>query len=424
MFLKTRNRLSFRILRSLLTIITVLLVVQAKPVFAEPDILDPLFATTTGIDIVCSQSYPCNLTTAVFLAADNQYVYVAGGTYTGTMDPMLTINKDIRLTGGWNGASSGPLVVDPVAYPTILDGEDTRRIIAVLDMATPIISGFTITRGYNALRGGGIEIDVSPLVQILNNIFYDNYAVSYGGGLYIGEGNIEIKGCRFEANSVDYGGGGLMLANGVSATMTENTFTGNSSSYGAALHTDNASLTFYDNYVVNNLWSDTYTSAISLLGTTGLTAHFYNNIIAGNMGDGIKVQSMTLNMYHNTIADNGRDGLNIYSEGHVVLTNNIFSGHNGGGDNSIYKVASGVIDSSTHNLFWDNTIDSYTGSNPVLGDPKFYGIYHILPNSAARDAGTSSFITWDIDNQARSDGGIPDIGADETLPVYLPSVFK
>jgi hypothetical protein len=397
--------------------------VQAKPVIAKPDTLDPLFASTTGIDIVCSQSYPCNLTTAVFLAADNQYVYVAGGTYTGTMDPMLTVNKDIRLTGGWNGASSGPVIVDPVAYPTVLDGEDARRIIEVREMATPIISGFTITRGYNEVWGGGIEIDNSPLIQILDSIFYDNYAGTYGGGLFIDEGTIEIKGCRFEANEVDYGGGGLMLANGVSATMTENTFTSNSSDYGAAFHTDKASLTFYDNYVVNNLGS-TSTPAISLNGTTGLTAGFYNNIIAGNIGDGIKVQSMTLNMYHNTIADNGRDGLNIYSEGHVVLTNNIFSGHNGGGDYSINKVASGVIDSSTHNLFWDNTIDSYTGSNPVFGDPKFYGIYHILPNSAARDAGTSSFITWDIDNQARSDGGIPDIGADETLPVYLPLVFK
>ena len=385
----------------------------------------PLFATTTGTDVICSQSQPCNLVTAVYLADDNQYVYVAEGTYTGVMDPMLTVNKDIRLTGGWDGASSGPIIVDPVANLTILDGEDARRVIEVRDLATPIISGFTIKRGYHTSRGGGIEIDNSPLVQIIDNIFYDNYAGSYGGGLYIDEGIIEIKGCRFDANAVDYGGGGLLLANGVNATLFDNTFTGNTASYGSALHTDKASIFFYNNYVVNNLGT-TSTSSISLNGTIGHEITFYNNVIADNISDGIDVQRYTLRLYHNTIANNGRDGLSIDIDAHAVLFNNIFSGHDALGGNSIYKSASGVIDSSTNNLFWNNTNDLYTGTNPVFGDPKFYANYHILPNSSARDAGTSTFVTSDIDHQSRASGGIPDIGADETLLIYIyiPLVMK
>lgn len=421
MLSKTSKRLSFRILLTLAITLAVFLGGQGLA-SAEPEVI-PLFATTTGIDIICSQSNPCNLTTAVFLAADNQYVYVAGGTYTGTMDPMLTINKDVRLNGGWNGASSGPVVVDPIANPTVLDGEDARRVIEVRELATPIISGFSITRGYHTLRGGGIDIDDSPLVQILDNIFYDNHADTYGGGLYIDEGIIEIKRCRFEANEVDYGGGGLILANGSSATMVDNTFIGNTASYGSAFHSDRASINFYNNYVLNNLGT-TSTYAIMLSGTVGHEIIFYNNIIAGNVAGGIKVQSYTLNLYHNTFADNGYHGLSIQSDAHAVLTNNIFSGHDGSGDNSIHMSASGVIDSSSNNLFWNNTNDPYTGTNPVFGDPKFYGVYHILPNSAARNNGTSTFITSDIDHQARASGGVPDIGADETLPVYLPLVLK
>ena len=429
MLSKTSTRLYSRIPLALAICLTIFLV-GLKPALATP--LAPLFATTTGTDIICSQINPCNLVTAVFLAADNQYVYVAAGTYTGVMDPMLTINKDIRLTGGWDGASSGPVVVDPVAYPTVLDGQGARRVIEVIpwtnppdppDPPTPIISGFTITRGYHTSEGGGIYIENSPFVQIVDNIFYDNNAYAYGGGLYIDEGTIEIKRCRFEANQVTYGGGALMLATGVLATMFDNTFTGNTASYGAAFHSDRASITFYNNYVLNNL-GNTSTDAISLNGTVGHEIIFYNNIIAGNIADGIKVQRYTLRLYHNTIADNGRDGLNIDLYAHVALTNNIFSGHDGTGDNSIDKDASGVIDASTNNLFWNNTNDPYTGANPVFGDPKFYGVYHILPDSAARDGGASTFITSDIDHQARASGGVPDIGADEALPVYIPLVMK
>lgn len=374
---------------------------------------DPLFASATGTDIVCSQENPCNLTTAVFLAADNQYVYVAGGTYTGTMDPMLTVNKDVRLTGGWDGAGSGPVVVDSTANPTILDGEDNRRVIEVRDLATPVISGFTIKRGYHPQQGGGMDIDNSPLLQILDTVFDDNFAGTYGGGLYIDAGTIQITNCRFEANEVVHGGAALMLGNTSNATLTNNTFTGNTASYGSAIHADKASVMFYNNYVLNNLGT-TSTDAISLNGTVGHEINFINNIIAGNAGAGISVMGYTLNLYHNTIADNGNGGLFMLNDAHAVITNNIFSGHEGPGRYSIYLDVSSMIDSSSNNLFWNNTNDPHTGTFPVMGDPKFTGIYHLLADSAARDSGASNFINWDIDQESRPKGVAPDIGADET----------
>lgn len=385
---------------------------------------DPLFATTTGTDIVCSQSNPCNLVTAVFMAGDNQYVYVAGGTYTGAMDPILTINEDIRLIGGWDGAASGPVIVDSKANPTILDGEDIRRVIEVCDTPTPIISGFTIKRGYHIQEGGGMYINNTPLLQVQDTVFYDNYAGSYGGGICIDEGTIEITNCRFEANEVVYGGGALILGNNSSATIANTTFTGNTASYGSAIHVDKASLIFYNNYVLNNL-GNTDTYAISMNGTAGNEVNFYNNIIAGNSGDGIEVSKYTLNLYHNTIADNGRDGLFLSIDSHAVIINNIFSGHDGSWRESINLVSTAVIDSSTNNLFYNNNIDAHTGTNPVFGNPMFKGIYHLQPKSAARDSGTSTFINWDIDKEVRPKGDAPDIGADEAcLSNLAPILFQ
>jgi hypothetical protein len=365
------------------------------------------------------------LITAASVAGDNQYVYVAGGTYTGTTDPMLTVNKSVRLTGGWDGAGSGPVIVDSMANPTILDGEDTRRVIEVVDLAQPVISGFTIKRGYHTERGGGMYIDNTIYLEIQDTFFYDNYSGAYGGGLYIANGTIEITSCRFEANEAVYGGGALMLGNDSNATIARNTFTGNTASYGSAINADKASVMFYNNYVLKNLGT-TQTSAILLSSGAGHEANFYNNIIAGNIGEGIRVQGYTLNLYHNTIADNyGFYGLWVLNDAHVVIINNIFSGHDRPGRYSIYLSAGGVIDSSTNNLFWNNTSDSHTGTSPVTGDPKFTGMYHLLPGSAARDSGTSTFIHWDIDQESRPKGDAPDIGADESsfsslAPILLP----
>jgi hypothetical protein len=422
MQMKIRNRI--RLSKSLIMLVIFALIMTGfGTASAAPDPLDPLFATTTGIDITCSQSYPCNLPTAVALAADNQYVYVAAGTYTGVMDPMLPITKDIRLIGGWDGAPSGEVVIDPVANLTVLEGEDARRVIEIVDMATPIISGFTIQHGYHNVSGAAIYVDDSPLLQVLDTIFYDNYADSYGGGLYVNQGTIEVKRCLFDSNQVVYGGGGVMLAIGVNATMVDNTFTGNSASYGSAIHLDRAFVNFYNNYVVDNLGS-TSGGAISINGTVGVEISFFNNIIAGNVGDGIDVHKNTLNLYHNTIADNGYSGLVIDTDAHVALMNNIFSGHDGSFGQSIEKDESGVIDSSTNNLFWNNTSDPYVGTNSLYGDPKFIGVYHLLPDSAARHQGANSVINWDIDHQARANGAAPDIGADEAYPLFLPLVLR
>jgi putative cofactor-binding repeat protein len=174
---------------------------------ADPGVL---FVSPTGSGSVCSQSEPCALQTALSQANDGDTIYVAEGIYTGTGTAVMTLTKSITLYGGWDGTSTGPVVRDRDAYPTILDGEMARRVVYISEAITPTLDGFIISRG-NATGltanchqvsggnpdgcGGGIFVD-SAHPMISNNVITNNIAAittagyptsttGYGGGLYL-----------------------------------------------------------------------------------------------------------------------------------------------------------------------------------------------------------------------------------------------
>lgn len=61
--------------------------------------------------------------TALSNANRGDTTYAAPGTYTGTGAAVVTFTRSIALLGGWNRAAIGPIVRDPAAYPSILDGD-------------------------------------------------------------------------------------------------------------------------------------------------------------------------------------------------------------------------------------------------------------------------------------------------------------
>jgi len=208
-----------------------------SPVRADPGVL---FVKPDGSGTDCSQASPCSLQTALAQSSDGATIYVAGGTYTGTGAAVITVTRSITLYGGWDGAASGPVVRDPDAHPTTLDGEGARRVVHISGDITPTLNGFIIARGngtglvadcYGPAGnpdgcGGGIFVyQAHPL--IVNNVITNNVAAittagyptsttGYGGGMYLRDadravisGNVIISNVASTVN--DGMGGGICL---------------------------------------------------------------------------------------------------------------------------------------------------------------------------------------------------------------------
>ena len=138
-------------------------------------------------------------------------VLVGDGTYVPTAT--ISISKDVVLQS-LNGASS-----------TIIDGDGVRSCLA-LNANACVVSGFTITNGYNSGYGGGVtcDYDKTPIVEnctIVGNrsgyagggisegianhcILSDNTAAQNGGGSY----SSTLSNCLLTGNRVGYNGGG------------------------------------------------------------------------------------------------------------------------------------------------------------------------------------------------------------------------
>ena len=193
---------------------------------------------------------------------------------------MLTISKGVTLIGGWDGASTGAVVVNPEAYPTIFDGVDTYKIFDVNETSgnQVVISGFTFQNGYASIYGGAIDIQ-NGRVDIIGNIFFDNYSLSYGGAIANRSGyDVQILGNKFIDNEVQYGGGSIIAgSSGTATTLIEgNLFSGGNASYGTAIHNDRCSLT-----INRNTFMDTFGDTLIRLSSEGPVSTVSNNFSFG-----------------------------------------------------------------------------------------------------------------------------------------------
>ena len=429
-----------------------------------------LFVSITGSGVACTQATPCALQTALTNSLDGDTVYIAEGSYTGTGDAVVTVDKSIALYGGWDGITTAPPVRNPKAHPTTINGEGARRGVYISGGISPILEGLRITHGdaaglggyeyYGTYDAGGGVYAITATVTLADNIISGNIA-PYGAGVFLNNSSGTLDHNTISDNIATNGGGGVFAYKGA-PTLSNNDITSNASSnIGGGVYLFSTKLSLLNNMITEN--SSNYGGGVLVASCSPIVA---GNVIVGNMakeGGGIKLWYSRSILTNNVIADNqastsggglwiggsrptlqhttiarnsGGDGTGIFvtyaSSTHstVSLTNTILVGHTVGIDVDTNSNAT-LVGTLWGSGSWANATDSNglgtvdTGIVNIWGDPDFIdpdiGNYHINTDSAAIDAGVDGGVTEDMDGNERPQNKGYDIGADEY--VFEDSVF-
>ena len=270
------------------------------------------YADPSGSGTACTLSSPCSLQTAVDKALPSDHVYLRSGTYTAASpsdDFVLDIKDDLWLFGGCTWTSLADLNCNENNPASILDGEQTRRVIQI-DGVTADVSLYNMTiQDGNATSidtsncttwggtpasgcGGGIfATDLESLI-IYNLTFIGNIASSDSSG------SSTSFGGAFYANDVEY--------LDISYSEFENNRAGVSGDgYGGAVYVETSSSApesyFYNNLFLNNNASTGLDSkgAALMLNQTGRAEIYRNSFIRNNFDDAINMEGSVV--YFNEI---------------------------------------------------------------------------------------------------------------------------
>ena len=154
---------------------------------------------------------------------ENGTVTIADGTYTGTGNTNITINKNVNITGqSQNG--------------TIINGTDINWIFIITSGVNVTIRNLTFTNGI-AFNGGAILNH--GILSISDCTFTENTATNWGGAIF-GESfnTMSLTDCTFNKNTALHGGGAiayLSICNVTNCTFMYNSVKGDDSWCGGAI---------------------------------------------------------------------------------------------------------------------------------------------------------------------------------------------
>jgi hypothetical protein len=214
-------------------------------------------------------------------------VIIADGTYSGSGNSNITIDKNLIIKGS---SRSG----------TIIDGSDSNNIFNINAGCTVTVSDLTITNG-KAGFGGGI-FNLGTLT--VNNCEFTQCKTIYkylGGGSAICSGDdstLNVKNSFFTSNdaSLSTNGGGTIYTNGI-ASIENSNFIGNHAYGGAGIYLFSGNMDIEGCKFINN-------TAISSGGALNLytdtsTINVHNSVFINNIANNPISTSNIDNRYNN-----------------------------------------------------------------------------------------------------------------------------
>lgn len=401
----------------------------------------------TTLTVCASGCDYASMQAAIDAAQPGDTVAVASGVYTES----LTLSKTVSLIGA-NAAN------------TIVHALPNNRVLTVTgETITPsvVISGFTLTGGFNA-AGGGLSIENLAQPHVENLVLFQNSALD-GGGLYVAAGKPQtFLYVRIIGNTALIGGGGYLGSDStfIGGQITDNN--ASTSNYGSALggglyanghltlsgtivsHNDAHLFAWqcprphycndrgsgggvYANYpvtIINSRFesNSSYEQGDAVSARQGGT--IVNSLFVCNSGD-VVYAAGNLTVLNTTLAcptTYGQVAINVQGQGHI--TNTLISG-----------IPIGIQAQGTawedYTLF-SNVITSVSGTvnqggHSLQGAALFAdaaaGDYHLTAQSAALNSGTNTDLAVDFEGDPRPSAAATDIGYDEfpfQFAIYLP----
>jgi hypothetical protein len=289
---------------------------------------------------------------------------VGGCTYTLTTT--ITVNAD------------GGNLLTIVGNGAVISGNNSRRIFVINSGANLTLNNVTITQGYNpdvnAARGGAIYNDGGTLT-VNNSTFFNNSVVnagpngSAGGAIYSLFGTVHVSNSTFSNNSTGgsnagFTGGGAIYQYDGTLTVANSTFNGNAApnNFGGAI-TNFSSATAT---ITNSTFSDNSSSGGGAIfnGGSAVTVtnstFFENSAFSG--GALVNSSSGTMTVINSTLSGNNASNIGggILNSSTLTLRNNIITNSTAGGDCAMFV---GTL------TVGENLIEDGSCSATLSGDP-------------------------------------------------------
>jgi parallel beta-helix repeat protein/predicted outer membrane repeat protein len=323
---------------------------------------------------------------AINSTIDGDTVLVADGTYTGSGNRDIDFGGKAICVVSENGAAVTTIdcqadSLDPHRGFYFHNGEDS----------TSILSGFTITNGWQANNGGGVSCEYSS-PTIVNNVITGNIAQTDGGGIYLLSSSPLIEGNTITGNiAVAYYGGGILCRYYSSPVIRGNVITDNMAGCGGGV----AAWAYYSSPVIElNIITDNEAQYGGGIYSSDAYPTLERNLICGNTaydyGGAIYCTNYSyMAIEGNTItANTADDGGGIYGVGYSYpwVHNSIVYGDTAVTGNEI------KLDfTSTAQVSFSDIEGGWSGQGNIDGDPLFLdppgGDYGLSTNSPCVDAG-------------------------------------
>ena len=319
-------------------------VMNIKPLPINADENNIIYVTTDGTGDGSSwENATSELQYAAAVASDGEtQVWVKTGTYYGDVtekDGAFDIYQRNRVYGGFEGNEPSSFNLDNRDFennPTILDGENQRRVINQQDhfssSAFSIWDGFTIQNG-NAGSGGGAYLcsnsyfyncsfinnssngqggaiySVTPLNEhsknIIENCLFRNNTSSMGGAIFDNTG-LTLTNCRFIGNNANTKGGAYYVFMNKFPIVANCIFANNTASDGGAIY-NRGNITMTNCNIVCN----TAQNSKGGLYNEVKYSRFYNSIFWNNTVSGVANQIEGECNLINCAVEGGHEGTNI-----------------------------------------------------------------------------------------------------------------